>query len=72
MNASDVSPSIHVVTKFKKKKSCTLNEIQSEYCLKRNNFDPHKPSPNMFINKLEIRMKVYYKNFCNVSNSNMK
>lgn len=38
-----------------------IKDILNEYSLKRNNFNPSKPSPNMFIKKLEIRMKKYYK-----------
>lgn len=38
-----------------------IKEIINEYSLKRNNFNPSKPSPNLFIKKLEIRMKKYYK-----------
>ena len=37
-----------------------LTEILEEYGLKRNQFDPSRPSPNAFINKLETRMKAYY------------
>ena len=36
-----------------------LNYIQNEYNLKRNNFNPEK-SPNLFMNKLRVRMKCYY------------
>jgi len=38
-----------------------LNNIIEEYSLKQSNFDPNKQSPNVFIKKLEIRMKMYYK-----------
>jgi hypothetical protein len=37
-----------------------LDNIINEYCLKRNSFHPKNPSPNIFIGKLEIRMKKYY------------
>ena len=47
--------------KDRKKESKELNNILQEYSLKQNNFDPKKPSPNVFIKKLEIRMKMYYK-----------
>ena len=39
------------------------NCIVREYCLKRGPFNPHKPSPNAFITKLELRMKKYYSQF---------
>ena len=32
----------------------------SEYGSKRNIFFPSKPSPNLFLNKLEFRMQKYY------------
>ncbi len=62
------SCSIDVVNKKHTKKSKILEHIQSEYCLKRNNFDPKGPSPNIFMTKLEMRMKAYYKTFCNSRN----
>jgi hypothetical protein len=64
MDSYRISPSINVVHKKQKNNSRLLDDIQSEYCLKRNNFDPAGPSPNMFINKLELRMKAYYNSFC--------
>lgn len=36
-----------------------LNEKHT-YCLKQNNFNPTKGSPNLFMTKLEFRMKNYY------------
>lgn len=42
-----------------------LDNIIKEYCLKRNSFHPSNPSPNMFIGKLELRMKKYYNNLYN-------
>ena len=65
-------PSINVVQKNSRKRHLILDHIQSEYCLKRNNFDPEGPSPNIFMNKLELRMKAYYKTFCSSKNSIMK
>ena len=41
-----------------------------EYGSKRNNFFPTKPSQNLFLNKLEIRMQHYY-SLC-VKNNNLK
>ncbi len=37
-----------------------VKDICQEYCLKRNNFNPADKSPNNFVKKLEIRMKMYY------------
>uniref|UniRef100_A0A6C0EP54 Uncharacterized protein n=1 Tax=viral metagenome TaxID=1070528 RepID=A0A6C0EP54_9ZZZZ len=49
----------------RKKKTKLLDSIQNEYCLKRNQFYPEQPSPNLFCNRLEIRMKAYYNNLYN-------
>ena len=46
----------------RKKKTKLLDSIQNEYCLKRNKFYPEQPSPNLFCNRLEMRMKAYYDN----------
>ena len=47
-------------------KNHILDEIQKEYCLKQNIFNPKGgPSPNFFIKKLVIRMRVYYKDLYN-------
>lgn len=48
-------------SKKNKKEKSLINKILSEYELKQNNFNPNKPSPNIFMNKLKIRMKMYYK-----------
>ena len=45
-----------------------LDKIVREYCLKRNSFNPRRPSPNIFMGKLEIRMKKYYNNLYNSDN----
>ena len=37
-----------------------FNEIQQEYGLNRILFNPRKPSPNIFMNKLHKRMDQYY------------
>uniref|UniRef100_A0A6C0F909 Uncharacterized protein n=1 Tax=viral metagenome TaxID=1070528 RepID=A0A6C0F909_9ZZZZ len=52
---------INFMKDMKKKNNTELNNILQEYSLKQSNFDPKKPSPNVFIKKLEIRMKMYYK-----------
>ena len=46
----------------KRKNSDTeiLDNIIQEYCLKRNQFNPRKTSPNLFSKKLQHRMKQYY------------
>jgi hypothetical protein len=50
---------------FKKRNTKLLDNIINEYCLKRNSFNPTIPSPNLFIGKLELRMKKYYDNLYN-------
>jgi hypothetical protein len=42
-----------------------VKDICNEYSLKRNNFNPADKSPNNFVKKLEIRMKLYYENMKN-------
>ena len=37
-----------------------LNSILKEYQQKQSSFNPNKRSPNLFLNKLELRMKNYY------------
>jgi len=49
----------------KKPKTNSLDNIINEYCLKRNSFHPKNPSPNIFIGKLEFRMKKYYNKLYN-------
>ena len=49
-----------------------LAEIRQEYCLKRNNFNPKGPSPNIFVSKLRWRMKTYYKDLYNSFNEETK
>ena len=48
----------HIVKELRE----TLDNILKEYCLKRNQFHPAQPSPNLFCNRLELRMKAYYEN----------
>ena len=60
------SPKNNVITGPKSKlKNTRLENILKEYCLKRNSFNPSQPSPNIFMGKLEIRMKKYYNNLYN-------
>ena len=42
-----------------------INNIINEYNLKRNSFNPEQPSPNLFIDKLALRMKKYYTDLYN-------
>ena len=46
-------------TRISQQKTQILEDILEEYCLKRNSFNPAHPSPNIFIGKLEYRMKKY-------------
>lgn len=52
-------------TKSDKKGGKSLNDIELEYGLKINKFNPKNTSPNMFCNRLEQRMKQYYSNLYN-------
>jgi hypothetical protein len=52
---------------FPKQEKYTISNNQeiksnysSEYTLKMNKFDPRKDSPNVFLQKLEFRMKNYF------------
>lgn len=42
-----------------------FEEIKAEYGLKRIQFNPHKPSPNIFMKKLQKRMTQYYTSLSN-------
>ena len=44
----------------KSNNSDLLDNIIQEYCLKRNQFNPRKSSPDLFNKKLQHRMKLYY------------
>ena len=59
-------------SKNKLASSPILNNILQEYCLKRNTFDPNKPSPNKFVKKLHLRMKHYYNNLYKVNSFKKK
>ena len=48
-------------SKKNKKEKTTIQKILEEYELKQNNFNTNKPSPNVFMKKLHIRMRLYYK-----------
>ncbi len=47
-------------TYSKSNKDDVLDNIIQEYCLKRNQFNPRKSSPDLFNKKLQHRMKLYY------------
>ena len=49
-----------------------LKTIQKEYELKRNSFYPCGNSPNLFMGKLELRLKIYYKSLYNDTKEAMK
>ena len=58
--------------KAKTKSTENLDNIIQEYCLKRNQFDPRKSSPDMFNKKLQHRMKLYYNTLYTPSSSPSK
>ena len=58
--------------KAKTKSTENLDNIIQEYCLKRNQFDPRKTSPDMFNKKLQHRMKLYYNTLYTLSSSPSK
>ena len=49
-----------------------LATIQKEYELKRNSFYPSSISPNLFMGKLELRLKIYYRNLYKNTKEAMK
>jgi len=49
-----------------------IQEIIEEYSLKKNLFNPNKPSPNKFLKKLEYRMTYYYNDIYKSFMSNKK
>ena len=55
--------------KTKKNVSNDISFLVEEYGLKRNVFNPKKPSPNKFCSKLEFRMKHYYNYLYTLSSS---
>ncbi len=62
-----------VNTKNTKSLSNTLlTAIQKEYELKRNTFHPSSISPNLFMGKLELRLKIYYRNLYKNTKEAMK
>jgi len=71
-NSQHCSTSNGNAKKYTTHQAAVLVEILEEYSLKRNQFDPSRPSPNAFIDKLELRMKVYYNNLYRSKNLTMK
>ena len=59
-------------TRKSQHKTQILEDILEEYCLKRNQFDPRKSSPDMFNKKLQHRMKLYYNTLYTPSSSPSK
>ena len=54
-----------------KKKLSTLMNTKGEYSLTQNFFDPSKSSPpNNFMDKLEMRMKIYNTNILQIYKDN--
>jgi len=47
-------------TKCKVNTKKKLAKIMNEYKIKMNSFNPTQKSPNIFVNKLQYRMKQYY------------
>jgi hypothetical protein len=60
MERTKIFPTTKKQTNLKPKKN--LKNILHEYSLKRNTFNPQNISPNIFLDKLELRMKLYYNN----------
>lgn len=61
----------HVGKTIKNKKDTIRNrleEICKEYDLKRNQHFPNEKSPNLFMTKLNMRLKIYYTNCMKASN----
>ena len=42
-----------------KKEVDVLDNILKEYCLKRNQFHPAQPSPNLFCNRLGLKCRIF-------------
>ena len=61
-----------IVKKMASVESRILEDIQKEYSLKRSSFYPSAASPNLFMGKLELRMRIYYRNLYKEANSNIK
>uniref|UniRef100_A0A6C0JES3 Uncharacterized protein n=1 Tax=viral metagenome TaxID=1070528 RepID=A0A6C0JES3_9ZZZZ len=61
-----------ITKKSKKKNDVYLGNIIEEYCLKRNQFNPQKASPDMFNKKLQHRMQSYYNTLYTLSSSPSK
>lgn len=64
-------PTIHV-TKDNVDIFKNSSNIINEYTLKRQSFNPLTESPNVFMNKLEHRMEIYYSSLYKSCNSKKK
>ena len=63
------SPTPYVNRIFRKNNYNNIPQyILEEYSMKRAIFDPNNKSPNLFLNKLERRMKNYYISLYNSKN----
>lgn len=47
-----------------------LIDIFNEYDLKRNQHFPDEKSPNLFMTKLNLRLRIYYNNCININKLN--
>ena len=67
MDGSSISQTKNVMAKRNRIPTVAtiLDEIRQEYCLKQNNFNPKGSSPNLFVSKLQWRMRTYYKDLYN-------
>jgi hypothetical protein len=64
-NETESSPTAYVNRVLGKNEHNIPTTILSEYSMKRDIFDPRKNSPNLFLNKLEKRMNIYYTSMYN-------
>ena len=56
---------INKINNIKNINAKQLKKIHHEYRLKQAHFNPTNPSPNLFVRKLEFRMKKYYNTLIN-------
>ena len=66
-------PTNNVITKKGTSgESGILGDIRKEYGLKRRSFYPSPASPNLFMGKLQLRMRIYYRALYREANSATK
>ena len=63
---------VHNIMDVKNVSTYLLEKIQKEYELKRQPFHPSSISPNIFMGKLELRLKIYYKHLYKNANLETK